>query len=253
MTRSSKTLALIITIMVFITGCTADKQVTLKPKTTKTEEVKALVRKEVQQPKKISLKVASRSGTLRPNAKPKQPSENPPKAKTSVESPVSVKPPVQKAPVKIEPIKETPAAKPTPKPTPTPSTQTSTGWSSQQSEMLGYINTERQKAGLKPLQLNSTMNYGAWQKSKDMAVNGYFSHTSPTYGSPFNQMKSLGITYRSAGENLALNSTVQAAFQAFMNSPGHRANILNPAFNTAGLGFYQINGKLYVTQWFIQK
>jgi len=88
-------------------------------------------------------------------------------------------------------------------------------------------------------------------KSRDMAVNGYFSHTSPTYGSPFDMMTSQGITYRMAGENIAKNISVKGAHTAFMNSPGHKANILNQGFGKVGLGFYQEGQYLYVTQWFI--
>jgi len=87
-------------------------------------------------------------------------------------------------------------------------------------------------------------------KSKDMAENNYFSHTSPAYGSPFDMMQSLGVSYSAAGENIALNTSVKGAYDSFMNSAGHRANILNANFGKAGLGFYQKGSYLYVTQWF---
>ncbi len=119
-----------------------------------------------------------------------------------------------------------------------------------QSEMLGYINAERAKASLAPLVLDEELCQGAYLKSKDMAVNGYFSHNSPTYGSPFDMMKELGIGYRLAGENIAKNTSVKGAHEAFMNSSGHRANILNSGFKKLGLGFYQSGSYLYVTQWF---
>ncbi|KUG03521.1 transporter [hydrocarbon metagenome] len=116
--------------------------------------------------------------------------------------------------------------------------------------MLGYINAERIKANLAPLVLDEKLCQGAFLKSKDMAVNKYFSHTSPTYGSPFDMMKSLGVTYNLAGENIAKNSSVKGAHDAFMNSSGHRANILNDGFKKVGLGFYQDGYYLFVTQWF---
>lgn len=119
-----------------------------------------------------------------------------------------------------------------------------------QTEMLGYINAERQANGLVKLTLNQSLCNGAYLKSKDMAVNDYFSHTSPTYGSPFEMMKSQGISYSAAGENIAINSSVKGAHDAFMNSSGHRANILNSKFSEVGLGFYQEGRSLYVTQWF---
>ncbi len=117
-------------------------------------------------------------------------------------------------------------------------------------QMLNLINAERSKNHLKPLILNSRLSSGANLKSKDMAINHYFSHTSPTYGDPFAMMGSLGITYRAAGENIARNQSVDRAHTAFMNSAGHRANILSPAYGKVGLGFYQQGNDLYVTQWF---
>lgn len=131
-----------------------------------------------------------------------------------------------------------------------PSAPASTWASAQQQEMLGYINSVRAQANLSPLNLDSRLCNGAALKSQDMAVKGYFSHMSPTYGSPFDMMKSLGITYRTAAENIARNSSVLSAHNAFMNSSGHRANILNPAFTRIGLGFYQNGSDLFVTQWF---
>jgi uncharacterized YkwD family protein len=138
----------------------------------------------------------------------------------------------------------------TPSSTTTPPTTTSANSTAMQNEMLGYINAERAKAGVSQLTLSQTLSDGAYLKSKDMAVNGYFDHNSPTYGSPFDMMKSLGITYSTAGENIAKNTSVKGAHDAFMNSPGHRANILNANFRKIGLGFYQSGGYLYVTQWF---
>lgn len=119
-----------------------------------------------------------------------------------------------------------------------------------QTEMLGYINADRTANGLAPLTLTKALSDGAYLKSKDMAVNNYFSHTSPTYGSPFDMMNSLGISYSAAGENIALNTSVKGAYDAFMNSSGHRANILNTGYSKLGLGIYQKDNYLYITQWF---
>ena len=81
---------------------------------------------------------------------------------------------------------------------------------------------------------------------------GYFSHTSPTYGSPFDMMKNFGISYRSAGENIAKGyATPEAVVKGWMNSPGHRANILNKSFTHIGVGYVE-NGS-YWTQMFILK
>ena len=87
-----------------------------------------------------------------------------------------------------------------------------------------------------------------------MVNNNYFSHTSPTYGSPFDMMKSFKISYNTAGENIAGNSSNSSAVTAWMNSPGHRANILNGSFNQTGIGVVSGSkyGKIYV-QMFIGK
>jgi uncharacterized protein YkwD len=119
-----------------------------------------------------------------------------------------------------------------------------------QIEMLGYINAARVQANLAPLVLDSKLSDGACLKAEDMAVKGYFSHTSPTYGSPFEMMTSLGIKFGTAGENIAKNFSVKGAHDAFMNSPGHKANLLDPEFQKIGLGFYQSGNYLFVTQWF---
>ena len=87
-------------------------------------------------------------------------------------------------------------------------------------------------------------------KSQDMVDNRYFSHTSPTYGTPFQMIKAFGLTYRTAGENIAYGQrTPQAVVNAWMNSSGHRANILNPSYTQIGVG-YASNGH-YWTQMFI--
>ena len=92
----------------------------------------------------------------------------------------------------------------------------------------------------------------AREKARDMVSNNYFSHTSPTYGSPFEMMKKYGISYKTAGENIAGNSSNSGAVNAWMNSEGHRANILNSSFNYTGLGVVNSSryGKIYV-QMFI--
>ncbi len=118
--------------------------------------------------------------------------------------------------------------------------------------VLDLTNAERQKAGLKPLQMDDKLMASARQKSADMASKNYFSHTSPTYGSPFDQMKANGITYKAAAENIAMGQrSAQEVVQGWMNSPGHRQNILTPGFTHIGIG-YDANGN-YWTQQFIQK
>lgn len=119
-------------------------------------------------------------------------------------------------------------------------------------EVVRLVNVERSKRGLRPLAEDWELSRVARIKSQDMHDKGYFSHTSPTYGSPFDMMKSFGIKYRSAGENIARGqATPQAVVNAWMNSSGHRANILNSSFTHIGVG-YVADGK-YWTQMFIGK
>lgn len=119
-------------------------------------------------------------------------------------------------------------------------------------QVLTLVNQERAKVGLKPLQMDWELQRVARTKSQDMASKNYFSHQSPTYGSPFDMMKQFGISYRTAGENIAQGQrTPQEVMTAWMNSSGHRANILKTDFTHIGVG-YEANGN-YWTQQFIGK
>lgn len=119
-------------------------------------------------------------------------------------------------------------------------------------QVLTLTNAERAKQGLSALQADAKLMAAAREKSVDMQKNNYFSHTSPTFGSPFDRMKALGISYKAAGENIAKGQrTPEQVVQAWMDSPGHRANILNANFTHLGVGFVE-NG-YYWTQQFIQK
>lgn len=119
-------------------------------------------------------------------------------------------------------------------------------------EVIRLTNAERLKAGLKPLSEDWELSRVARHKSMDMSQRNYFSHTSPTYGSPFDMIKAYKLTYRSAGENIARGQrTPQQVVHAWMNSSGHRANILNRSYTHIGVGF-EPNGN-YWTQMFIGK
>jgi uncharacterized YkwD family protein len=133
-----------------------------------------------------------------------------------------------------------------------PVTTPAQGLTADEKQMLDLVNAERIKAGLKPLQIDMRLVDLARKKSRDMIQNNYFGHTSPVYGTPFEMMKSAGITYRYAGENLAGAPTVQKAHEGLMNSPGHRANILSPNYNRIGIGVVEGGpyGKMF-TQLFI--
>ncbi len=120
-----------------------------------------------------------------------------------------------------------------------------------ESEVVRLVNIERKKAGLTELKHNWELSRVARYKSEDMRDKGYFAHNSPTYGTPFQMMKSFGISYRTAGENIAKGQTTPAAVvNAWMNSSGHRANILNSSFTEIGVGYASGN---YWTQMFIGK
>lgn len=125
----------------------------------------------------------------------------------------------------------------------------------EQLEVLEIVNKERKANGLKPLTLNKELSNVATVKSQDMINKGYFDHTSPTYGSPFDMMKSFGISYKAAGENIAKDQkTPSEVMNSWMNSPGHRANILSPNFTELGVGVAKDSkGTIYWTQMFIGK
>ena len=121
-----------------------------------------------------------------------------------------------------------------------------------EAEVVRLVNQRRAEHGLKPLTQDWQLSRVARYKSQDMKDLGYFSHTSPTYGSPFQMMKSFGISYRTAGENIAKGyASPEAVVNAWMNSPGHRANILNSTYTHIGVGY--VSSGNYWTQMFISK
>jgi uncharacterized protein YkwD len=105
-----------------------------------------------------------------------------------------------------------------------------------ESEMLELVNRERAKAGLPPLAPDPELTEVARKHSADMFVRSYFSHNSPDGKTPFDRMKEANVRFLTAGENLALAPTVEIAHTGLMNSPGHRANILNTKFGRVGIG-----------------
>lgn len=118
-------------------------------------------------------------------------------------------------------------------------------------EVLELVNVERSKVGLPMLEMSEELSAVARMKSKDMADKNYFDHTSPTYGSPFYMMTQFGINYSAAGENIAMGYTdAQGVVNGWMNSPGHKANILSYDFSTLGVGYLSENGNTYWTQMF---
>ena len=142
---------------------------------------------------------------------------------------------------------ETPDAPSAPE---TPSAPEQSAVLAQERAVLELVNEIRAQNGLSALTLDADLCRYARVKSQDMHDAGYFSHTSPTYGSPFAMMRQFGISYNYAGENIAQGyATAEAVVNAWMNSEGHRANILNANYTRLGVGFVAAGN--YWTQWFL--
>ncbi len=161
----------------------------------------------------------------------------------------------------VQPAPSEPEVRPAPflpeasKPEVRPSPETtvpeapSSSLSTYEKRVAELVNEIRRENGLGELTLSEDLSNGAREKSRDMREQGYFAHESPTYGSPFAMMKTFGISYRTAGENIAMGySTPEEVVDAWMNSEGHRANILNPSFTRIGVGY--VSDGSYWTQWF---
>lgn len=120
--------------------------------------------------------------------------------------------------------------------------------SSDEKEVLDLINKERLANGLNALEFDYEIQRVAKIKAQDMVNNNYFAHESPVYGTPFNMLNNFKISYKTAGENIAGNSTNSGAVNAWMNSQGHRANILNSSYKYTGIGVVNSSkyGKIYV-------
>lgn len=149
-------------------------------------------------------------------------------------------------------IVETPSKPVVPDPEDKPA---DSGYLSQdEQKMVDLVNSERLKAGLSPLKTDTNLVKLARMKSSDMINKNYFDHYSPTYGSPFDMMKSYGVSYKYAGENIAGAPNVERAHIALMNSPGHRRNILSSNYTHIGIGVVDGGpyGKMF-TQLFISK
>ncbi|WP_429371783.1 CAP domain-containing protein [Paenibacillus sp. DS2015] len=205
----------IITIPTVSKPETAKKPVTTKPVTTKPETAKK--------------PVTAKPVTTKPE---------------TVEKPVTTKP----VTTKPETVEKPETTKPV---TTTPVADNNTAVNDQSSvatQVVTLVNEERAKSGLKPLTIHAGLITVALDKAKDMSNNNYFDHNSPTYGSPFDMMKQYGVSYSYAGENIAQGQKTPAeVMKAWMNSTGHRENIMSANFTQIGVGFH--NG--YWVQEFI--
>ena len=101
--------------------------------------------------------------------------------------------------------------------------------------LLELINTERRKHNLNDLKIDKELQNIAILKANDLVNNNYFSHTSKTYGSPFDMLKQYNITYKTASENIAGNPNIDAALSSWLNSESHKKNILSNDYNYTGL------------------
>ena len=119
-----------------------------------------------------------------------------------------------------------------------------------EAEVIRLVNDIRKQNGLSPLTANWELSRVARYKSQDMVDNRYFAHNSPTYGTPFEMMRAFGLSFRTAGENIAYGyATPQKVVDGWLNSSGHRANILNASYKQIGVG-YVAKGN-YWTQMFM--
>ncbi|MBY0038048.1 serine protease [Bacillus cereus] len=204
-------------------------------------------------------------GNFQPNCfiPGQQPTENvvteQPTAKPETQKPVEQKPAEQKPAEEVQkpeaqkPAENNNTQKPAEqKPAEQKSAEEAKSLSEFEQRVVELTNAERAKQGLPALKIDTELSKVARIKSEDMQKNNYFDHNSPTYGSPFDMMKKFGISYTSAGENIAQGQrTPEEVVQAWMNSAGHRANILNNGFTHIGVGYVESGN--YWTQQFITK
>ncbi|MHA4067750.1 CAP domain-containing protein [Bacillus cereus] len=204
-------------------------------------------------------------GNFQPNCfiPGQQPTENvvteQPTAKPETQKPVEQKPAEQKPAEEVQkpeaqkPAENNNTQKPAEqKPTEQKPAEEAKSLSEFEQRVVELTNAERAKQGLPALKIDTELSKVARIKSEDMQKNNYFDHNSPTYGSPFDMMKKFGISYTSAGENIAQGQrTPEEVVQAWMNSAGHRANILNNGFTHIGVGYVESGN--YWTQQFITK
>ena len=134
----------------------------------------------------------------------------------------------------------------------TGSTGTVSTVNSMEKQVASLTNSERKAKGLSALTLDNQLSKLARLKAEEMAKKGYFSHTSPTYGSAFDMMNKYGVSYRTAGENIAKGQkTAESVMNGWMNSSGHRANILSSAYTNIGVGYAKDSrGNTYWVQIF---
>lgn len=120
-----------------------------------------------------------------------------------------------------------------------------------QETVLGLVNDERARNGCGPVRLSAQLETAAQWQSDDMAARGFFSHTNPDGAGPQARIEAAGYRWKTWGENIARGQSDPAAvMDSWMNSPEHRANILNCAFTELGVGLHTGSGGPWWTQDF---
>ncbi|WP_018686869.1 CAP domain-containing protein [Actinokineospora enzanensis] len=177
---------------------------------------------------------------------------HPPGTTTTTTAPATTTTTLLPTTTSTPPPTTTTVAPTTTKPAPTTTKSTTTpvvvpGASPAESAVLDLVNARRAEAGCKPLRWNDKLATAAREHSQDMAVNNYFDHTSLDGRSPFDRMAAAGYPH-GGGENIAAGQTTpDAVMTSWMNSAGHRANILNCSFVDIGVGMYR--GGSYRVYW----
>ncbi|MFD2444678.1 CAP domain-containing protein [Bacillus sp. CGMCC 1.16607] len=185
------------------------------------------------------------TGTVQPGLTQQQP-------RPQMQQPSMQQPQQNQVTGQQKPVQQTQPKQQTQTTQPKPAAQTTQGISATEQKVIELTNVERRKNGLRDLIGDSKLSSVARTKSNDMQAKGYFSHTSPTYGSPFDMMRDFGVSYKTAGENIAQGQrTPEEVVRAWMNSEGHRKNILNGSFTHIGVG-HNTTGNQW-TQMFIGK
>ena len=193
--------------------------------------------------------------TSQPGATPApaaEPTEKPAETPTPTAEPAE-KPAATPAPT-AKPT-EKPTATPAPTAAPTTKPNTSSSESAMEEEVLRLVNEERTKRGLNALKRASDLDALARAHSADMINRHFFDHNNPDGQSPFDRMRAAGISYRAAAENIASGQrSAEAVMNAWMNSSGHRANILNATYTEIGIGAVKSSGgTIYWTQEFVKR
>lgn len=132
------------------------------------------------------------------------------------------------------------------------------GWASAQEltpeeqRLVELVNAARAQTGLAPLSPDPQLTVVARGHSMDMAQNNFFSHVSPTSGDMGDRLRTSGVAFGRAAENIAIDPTINGAHEAFMNSPHHRANVLDADYTHVGIGIVQSGDRFVVTQAFMR-